>query len=175
MQCHKCFSQSCVVDKQWLLLDSCSSISCVTNKDLLSNLQNCVPRNEICVYTNGGTIDYTQEGDLSMFPFTVYYNPDSIANILSLKDVANSFRVTMDSASGKEMIVHCPDQTTLHFKECGDGLYYLNTADLDNFTNSSVIGYSLLNTVADNQNYFTRREVEGAECPKFTRNIILAI
>ena len=70
------------------------------------------------MFTNGGSIDYSQEGELALLPFTVYYNPDSIANILSLKDVGDCYKVTMDTSSGKEMIVHCPDSSTLHFCCC---------------------------------------------------------
>ena len=49
------------------------------------------------VYTNGGSQDYTEFGTLKFFPFDVFYNPTSMANILALKDVANKFKITMDT------------------------------------------------------------------------------
>jgi len=75
------------------------------------------------VYTNGGHKDYNQIVTLNLLPFTVYVNRDSTANNLSLKDMAEKFKVTMDSSSEKATLVHVLEEKAFHFKECGDGLY----------------------------------------------------
>ena len=44
-----------------------------------------------------------------------------------MKDIADLFRVTMDSAVERAMIVHTGDGSFMKFRECGDGLYYFDT------------------------------------------------
>jgi hypothetical protein len=65
------------------------------NINLLSNLRKS--EEVMCVFTNGGSQDYSDIGTLTLFPFNVYYNPRSLANILSLAEVSEMFRVTMDT------------------------------------------------------------------------------
>ena len=56
---------------------------------------------EMRCFTNGGHQDSMLIGDLPGYD-TVWYNPESIANILSLARVSRSRRVTMDTG-----IEHC--------------------------------------------------------------------
>jgi len=46
-----------------------------------------------------------KEGDLPGF-FTVYYNPESLMNILSLSNMRKIFRVTMETSVEVEMVAH---------------------------------------------------------------------
>ena len=46
-------------------------------------------------YTNGGHQDSVYKGYLPGF-FEVWYNPQSMLNILSMKDVRKKYRITMD-------------------------------------------------------------------------------
>ena len=88
-----------------------------------------------------------------------------MANILSLKDVSSKFRVTMDTTVEHSMNVHLSDNHVLKFKQCGDGLHFLDTSTLGNSvfsSNSTVNGYSYLQTVTSNKQYFTCRKVQGA-------------
>ena len=77
-----------MVPKSWILLDSGSTISSVCNAAIITNIRT-VPE-PVRVYTKGGSQDYTQEYDLKAFPFTVFFNPNFVANILSLSDVTDS-------------------------------------------------------------------------------------
>jgi hypothetical protein len=74
--------------------------------------------------TNGGYQDSTTlVGD---FPNLgkVYFNPDYIANILSLAAVMNVCRVTMlDSSSKKSLNIHHLDGTIMCFAEHPSGLF----------------------------------------------------
>jgi hypothetical protein len=72
------------IPNHWILLDSQSSISVFNNKSMISNIRNS-PQ-EVCVIINGGEQTSTQIGDITNLG-TVWYNPKSIANILSLSDV----------------------------------------------------------------------------------------
>ena len=78
-----------------ILIDTGSSFSCVNSKNLIVNLRKS--ENPINVISNGGTLPNNMEGDIHGW-FTVYYNPKSIMNIFSFKDVRKRFRVTLDTA-----------------------------------------------------------------------------
>lgn len=107
------------------------------------------------VYTNGGHQDYDKVGDVKLFPFEAYYNPNSMANILSLKEVANKFRITMDTVKERAMCIHIDKHRVLKFTECLEGLYYFDTSTIaNNDTNTNVVGYSFLNTVKANKDFF---------------------
>ena len=51
-------------------------------------------------------MDYTMKEILNVLPMNIYVNYNSMANILSIKEVADSFRVTMDTKEDHAMLVH---------------------------------------------------------------------
>ena len=153
------------INRAWILLDSCSTLSCVCNPALITNVRPCDSDELMTVYTNRGQIEYNQVGTLAILPFNVYFHEGSMANIQSLKDVSKKFRVTMDTTVENCMNVHVSDHHVLKFKQCSDGLHYLDTSTLGSSvfsSNSAVNGYSYLQTVTSNKRYFTCREVQGA-------------
>ena len=102
---------------------------------------------------------YNKSGHLSLLPdLEVYYNPDLIANLLSMAYVTEHYRVTMNSAVENSIVVHAGDGNKLKFLKCDRGLYYFDTK-----VKSSVTGYSFLLSVASNKLYYTRCEVQGAD------------
>jgi hypothetical protein len=54
---------------------------------------------------------------------TVWYDPKSITNILSLKRVASKYRVVFDSQAGGVFIVTKPDGTVFKFQASDGGLF----------------------------------------------------
>ena len=58
---------------------------------------------------------------------TVWYNPQSLANILSLAEVHKRCRVTMDTATEKAIIIHRENGTNMKFLESNSGLFYFET------------------------------------------------
>ena len=81
----------------WLLLDSCSTVSCMKNEAFVTSVTQRSRDDSLRVYTNGGHQDYCMTGILQILPLEVYVNPSSMANIVSLKDVYKRYRVTMDT------------------------------------------------------------------------------
>jgi hypothetical protein len=84
-----------MVTSHFVLLDSDLTISIFCNPDLLTNIWDVdVP---LCLEANGGgqQLSY-QMGDLAGLG-PVRYNPDLIANILSLAEVRRVRHMTMDS------------------------------------------------------------------------------
>lgn len=65
-------------------------------------------------------------GDLPGYG-TAWYNPKSIVNILSLKQVTKKYHVAFNSMHGGSFIVTKPDGTILKFKQLDGGLYFLDT------------------------------------------------
>ena len=105
-------------------------MSCICNKELVENITACKDTEVTRVYTNGGHVDYTHKANLQILPFEVFFNESSMANILSLKDVASKFKITMDTSIDRAMTVHINEHTLLRFQECSDGLYYLDTSTI---------------------------------------------
>ena len=140
---------------------------------MLSNIRPSVQH--LKVSTNGGTQVSTFVGDLANFG-TVWYNPASLANILSLAQVSEIRRVTMDTALASAIFVHRLDGSIMRFARCTNsdpctnGLYFFDVAaaarpisSLSDTTSSTVNGYIFINTVAKNKERFHRREIAGAD------------
>lgn len=80
---------------------------------------------------------------------TIWYDPKSITNILSLKCVNEKYHVTFNSKHSGSFIVTKPNGTVFKFKESNGGLYFLDT------NKSETV---LVNTVADNKVNFTNKD-----------------
>jgi hypothetical protein len=145
------------IDPSWILLDSQSTISIFKNPSMLRNIRNS--NNVLRAITNGGFQDSTMVGD---FPNLgeVWYNRDSIANILSLAAVRRVCRVTMDTAVFSSFFVHRLDGSVMEFVEQPSGLYVFKPT---NNSDTPVTAYTMLSTVAGQKKLFTRRQVEAAD------------
>ena len=117
------------INPSWLLIDSQSTMSVFNNKNMLQNV--CHSPHVIRALTNGGHQDSNMIGDYSSLGklCTVWYNPASIANILSLADVHKLFTVTMDSSRSPSINVHRNNSTIMSFVEHPSGLYVYNSND----------------------------------------------
>ena len=141
----------------------------------MTNVRKCTPDECLTIFTNGGSQLFEKLGQLKLFPMTVHFNPDSMANILSMKHVAAipGVRVTYDSIVEKTMFVHF-NGYVYKFRECSEGLYYYDvnkgpekcakvcikvpeantstatTMEKDKL-NASVTPYSFLSTVNSNK------------------------
>jgi hypothetical protein len=106
----------------------------------------------------------TQMGHVKNFGH-VWSNPDSLANILSMAKVRKVCRITMDTSVKPAMSVHRRGGSIMKFNEYKSGLYYFDTAapKTPNSTSLDVNDYLFLNTVEQNKQAYTRREIEGAD------------
>jgi hypothetical protein len=161
-------SKRVFIPPSWLLLDSQSTVSVFNNSALLSNI--CRSSSPLTVYTNGGNQQSHYIGDNATFR-TVWYNPESLANILSMALVRKSHKIMMDSSVEPALLVHCNDRRVFKFREFESGLYFFDTSVIKH-KHTSYLPYSqssydnsvsFLNTVKSNKSSFTRREIEGAD------------
>lgn len=153
-----------VIDNNTILLDNQSTISQFASKDLVSNIR---PADRpVRVFCNAGSTLTTLEGDFG--DFKVFYNADGIANVLSLKDVAARHRVTYDSWDrGGVFQVHTPSGL-VEFHPTEKGLHCLDLSAEPTMD----VAAMLVNTVADNYEGFTKREVLKAHAARRFQRMI---
>ena len=72
-------------------------IICAKNDSIISKVTVIPSEEHLRIYSNGGHMDYTTRGTLDILPMGIYVNDNSMANILSLKEVVDSFRVTINT------------------------------------------------------------------------------
>ena len=170
MQVVHSFVQSTLISPNIIMLDSCSESSVFMNPSLVTNIHECEPNERIMLVTNGnGSITFDKFAVPKLFPqLKVHFNSSSMANILSLRDVAAlpNVTITMDTSTDKSMEVHLSSGLTYIFREGANGLYFFDTSDTANHIKSSVSAYlpstSFLSTVSTNKSMFTSRQIEGA-------------
>jgi hypothetical protein len=81
------------VNKNWVLLDSQSTVDQIANPAFLSNIRKA--KKSATVHCNGGSTYSSLEGEFGTL--TVKHNPRSIANVLSLHQAMDHHRVTYNS------------------------------------------------------------------------------
>jgi hypothetical protein len=91
----------------------------------------------------------------------VWYNENSITNIISMKGLTDKFRVTMDSKEELALLVHMPDKI-VKFKQFSNGLYVMDPNDKTSFEMKKK-PYQFLATVKDNMKFLSKRQQERAK------------
>jgi len=147
------------VDHTNILLDTGSNCSVFNNQEYVRNIRHSELL--LSAQNNGGELVSTHVGDLPGF-FEVWYNPDSIMNILSFDQVKDRYRVTLDSAETSAIPVHLGQDKKLLFTPKGNGLYLLSNISVLT-TNKNIMCYTNLSLVSENKSMFTRRQIQGAE------------
>jgi hypothetical protein len=144
------------LDPSWILLDSQSTVSVFKNPDMLHNIRKS--EKVLRAITNGGYQDSSMIGD---FPNLgeVWFNTESIANILSLAEVRKVCRITMDSSIAPVMNVHRLDGSIMQFVEHECGLYIFNP----NTTNNTVSTYTMISTVVEQKKMFSQRQIKDVD------------
>ena len=116
------------IDPNWLLLDSESNVNLFCNPDLVNNISNVTNGESLVLSSNGGTQGSDKQatfGDL-----TVWFNANSLANILGLSLVAEHIRVTMDTFVDNSFLVHLTGNIKVKFSCHENGLYYCDTKNI---------------------------------------------
>ena len=133
---------------------------------MLENIVECSPDESLRIMTNGGSLVYDKIGDCNLFPIKMYYNPQSIANVLSLGSIGaiSGAKITMDSTIEKAINVFLPNGKSFKFQECSDHLYYLNTNNLNNSQVNDYIPSTnfFINSVSNNKKNYSKRQVDKA-------------
>jgi hypothetical protein len=115
-----------MINPNWILLDSKSTVSIFSNKKFLPNVRHCGTKQALRVHSNGGFQDTHMIRDLPGFGPPVWYKKGSLANILSIAAIRKICRVTMDTLAEATIIVHKHNGNQMKFLESKTGLYYYN-------------------------------------------------
>ena len=155
------------VDPHWILLDTQSTVNLFSNRNLIQNIHKTKGYPLRC-YCNGGFQDSILQGTLDGYG-EVWYNPRSLANILSMALVSDSFRVTFDTAKEQAIFVWRTNGTFVKFIRSPNGLYYHDVRWGDNQPmgpEPKIYGTTLVQTVEDNKKIFTPNDIKRADLAK---------
>jgi hypothetical protein len=94
--------------KDQILIDSASSAHVFCNPDLVNMHTIRMEKQGLTLETNGGDFANSCTAESPYSPERVWYNPNSVANILSLALLVKHFRVTFDSQIENAFVVHTP-------------------------------------------------------------------
>ena len=108
--------------KELVLLDSDSTDTVFCNKNYVTNVRKS--DKPLILKTNGGEIVTTEICDVPYLG-TQWFNENAVTNIISLADIAEKYRVTMDTKDEKSFTVYLPDKT-IKFPQMRGGLYARN-------------------------------------------------
>ena len=148
------------LDASLILLDSQSTVHVFNNKTLLTDIKRHPEGRTLRVFTNGGYLDSVMVG---MFGnINVWYNPKSIANILSLALIVDSYRVTFDSARERAFLLWWDNSSYIRFSESNLLFAYHTKKDSLCCVNDDVLNHTLVQTVHQNERMYRRREIESA-------------
>eukprot|EP00957_Ditylum_brightwellii_P206733 15349708-Ditylum_brightwellii.AAC.1 len=113
------------LSKNWILLDSQSTVSIMSNADLVTNIRKAPMMLYMGKYAGKAHTDLICDfGGWG----TTWFHPNGIANILALHKAKDKWRVTYDSKGGNAFVIHKADCHIL-FIESDNGLYYHDVTD----------------------------------------------
>jgi len=158
------------LNENWVLLDTQSNCDIFRNKKLLSNVRKADGAG-LTLHSNGGELNTHEVGDVTGYG-TVWYSPDSLANILSFANVRKKFRVSMETGPSDPrptITVFRKNGFPMRFFEHQMGLYVHDPSQdnaklLDiNDNLNTVHDYSFVNIVANLESEFSSRDIKRAK------------
>ena len=90
----------------------------------------------------------------------VWFNKDSITNIISMRDMTAKFRVTMDSKEELALLVHMPGKI-VKFKQFPNGLHAMNPNDKKSYELIKK-PHQFVNAAAENLTFLSPRQQKRA-------------
>ena len=133
--------------------------------------------------SNGGCLKANHKGKAEGYWNDPWYDKNAIANIIALKNLKTQHRVTYDSASSGNFIVHREAEglPNIEFKMHSSGLHYYNPRehggeniflnlesekDHQSLFIEEQFESCFISTVAENMKRYSKREIAGAEKAK---------
>ena len=107
--------RSAGIKDTWVLLDTCDTNSVSNNTALVKDIVACKQHERITASKNGGLISFDKKSTLKLLPMKVHFNKNSMAKILSFKEVAYipGVRITTDTEKEISMTVYLGNGRTL--------------------------------------------------------------
>ena len=161
--CHNTAHAKCNTRKL-LLLDSCSTVCIIANKNLLHNIHRM--GRTMTVQCNAGTRQTNRMGWIGDFPEPVWYDLGGVANIMSLQVVMHYYDMIYDSRNGNVFRVTSrkDGRQQMVFKPTPRGLFA--RAGLSN-------AWTFVNMVARQKDNLSHRANKNAALARRIQNIIM--
>jgi hypothetical protein len=99
----------------------------------------------------------------------VWYNPNGVANILSLSNVTSTYRVTMDTKRNKAITVHTHNGYTINFTPSHNGLHKHELKSKESILDM----WTMLSTVRDRAMTYSKRVYKRALIARKLQNITM--
>ena len=139
------------------------------------------------VRTINGNTTITKKAYLGDYPKPVWFHPEGGVNILSLNNVQQFYRCTMDTCDINSINIHLVDRSILRFEATGHGLYQYSlksNQSIDTIWNLMVETSDELfhmnknkcfniDTVEDRADKYTKRQLKSAQQARELENIIM--
>ncbi|KAG7353502.1 hypothetical protein IV203_002857 [Nitzschia inconspicua] len=155
------------IPRSWMLADSCSSVDIFCDATLLHDIHEA--DEPLTLHCNAGSVTLTLQGYLPGYPEPIWYYPDGIANIFSLRNLSKHYHITMDSAVYNGLRLRKPDGTTFDFVPSDTGLYHLDSK----MFGTSPRMWSLITAVKEQAAGYTKRQLDEAQQARRMQNIIM--
>ena len=112
----------------------CATNIVSNNTALVTDIVACRQHEILTVSTNRGLISFDKNSTLKLLQMKVRFNKESMATILSFKEVADipGVRITTDTKQERAMTVSLGNRRNLKIKECESGLYFYDTEKKEN-------------------------------------------
>jgi hypothetical protein len=146
------------IPNTWYLLDNQSTCNIVSSPKIIKNIRQVEGYMQLA--TQAGSTTTNWMADVPGYYRPVWFHPGGIANILSLVNMIAKYHVTYNSRNGdspNQLCVHKEDGQQRKFKQSKRGLFYLDTAQMEEH---AVLAVS---TIENNKSNYAVRDYSRAK------------
>jgi hypothetical protein len=144
--------------REWVLIDTASTVNVFCNREFVREVKKMKP---VMVHTNAGPFTVQEKAKLAWCDMEVWFDPNAITNVLSFAILQEKFPIIYDNSKANAFIVKTP-KGDLEFKPLSKNLY-VHKPRSDGIKLEAKQETSMLSTLEENKTFYTNRQVERAK------------